>query len=79
MEIFDRIRAQEAFCSVFEAPQRIGEAGAKELIDLICFGTAGAVKSEVLPRSSDTGVALDGSGVESLDFDMLSEESYGGA
>jgi hypothetical protein len=79
MEIFDRIRAQEAFCSVFEAPQRIGEAEANELISLICFGTVGAVKSEMLRRSSDAGVASDGLGVESLDFDMLSEESYGGA
>jgi hypothetical protein len=79
MEIFDRIRAQDAFCSVFEAPQRIGEAEAKELIHLICFGTDGAVKSEMLPRISDARVASDGSGVESLDFDMLSEESYGGA
>lgn len=79
MEIFDRIRAQEAFRSVFEAPQRIGEAEAKELIDFICFGTGGAVKSEMLPRSSDAVVASDGSGVEFVDFDMLSEESYGGA
>jgi hypothetical protein len=55
MEIFDGIRAQEAFCSVFEAPQRIGEAEAKELIDLICFGTVGVVTSEMLPRSSDVG------------------------
>jgi hypothetical protein len=79
MEIFDRIRAQEAFCSVFEVPQRIGEAEAKELIGLICFGTVGAVKSEMLPRSLDAGGASGGSVVESLDFDMLSEESYGGA
>jgi hypothetical protein len=79
MEIFDRIRVQEVFCSVFEAPQRIGEAEAKELIDLFCFGTVGAVKSELLPRSSDGGVASNGSGVESLDFDMPSEDSYGGA
>jgi hypothetical protein len=55
MEIFDGIRAQEAFCSVFEAPQRIGEAEAKELIELICFGTVGVVTSEMLPRSSDVG------------------------
>ena len=79
MEIFDRIRAQGLFCLVFEAQQRIGEAEAKELIDLFCFGTVGAVKSELLPRSSDGGVASNGSGVESLDFDMPSEDSYGGA
>jgi len=79
MEIFDRIRAQGLFCLVFEAQQRIGEAEAKELIDLFCFGTVGAVKSELLPRSSDAGVASGGSGVEYLDFDMISEDSYGGA
>jgi hypothetical protein len=79
MEIFDRIRAQESFRSVFEAPQRIGEAEANELIGLICFGMVGAVKSEMLSQISDAGLASDVSGVESLDFDMLSEESYGGA
>jgi hypothetical protein len=79
MEIFDRIRAQELFRSVFEAPQRIGEAKAKELIGLICFGKVGAGKSEMITRSSDGGGASNASGVESMDFEMLSEESYRGA
>jgi hypothetical protein len=68
MDTFDRIRAQDAFCSVCKAPQRIGEAEANELVGLICFGTVRAVKSEMPPRISDAGVASDGSGVESLDL-----------
>ena len=80
MEMFDRIRAQEAFRLVFEKPQIIGEIEAKELIGLVSFGTPGAGKSEMpLPQSSEGGVASICNAVESPDFDMLSEESYGGA
>jgi hypothetical protein len=79
MEIFDAIRAKEAFRLVFKAPDCIGETEAKELIRSICFGTLGATKSEMLPRTADGGVAAHCKEVEPLDFDMISEESYGGA
>jgi hypothetical protein len=79
MEIFDGIRAKEAFRLVFEAPHCIGETEAKELIKSNCFGTLGAVKSEMLPRTADGRVAVHCKEAEPLDFDMLSEESYGGA
>ena len=42
VNIFDRIRAQEAFRPVFETPQSIGEAEGRELIGLICLSTLSA-------------------------------------
>jgi len=79
MEIFNGIRAKEAFRLVLEAPTCIGETKSKEFIRSICFGTLGVVKSEMLPRTADGGVAVHCKEAEPLDFDMLSEESYGGA
>ena len=80
MEIFDGIRAKEAFRLVFEAPHCIGETEAKELIRSIWFGSLGAVRSETserLPRTADGEGAVHCEEVEPLGFDMLSEESYG--
>ncbi|KAE9382188.1 hypothetical protein N431DRAFT_552080 [Stipitochalara longipes BDJ] len=79
MQMFDSIRAQEDFHPLFETPQSIGEAEAKKLIGLICFGTLGASNSEIFHRPLSGGVASNGlDDAESMDFDMLSEESYGG-
>jgi hypothetical protein len=71
MQMFDGIRSREIFHAVFEFPQSIGEAEAKELVDLICFGTIG--ESKILPESAGDANegGLDG---EFVDFDMLSEE-----
>jgi hypothetical protein len=65
------------WCS--KAPHCIGETEAKELIRLIWVVTQGAVKSEMLPRTADGEVAVHCEEDGPLDFDMLSEESYGGS